>query len=327
MKEDRDRSRFRLALDRVPFLRARDKIRADSVLDPRSGLSVLSPERLEALLGRRLGPRSRPRTPGGEGPLAWEPEAWLARADRDLEWFEESGVRFCAFGDPEYPPVLRETARPPFLLYWRGSLPDPELPLLGMVGTRYPTGRGLAEAERLAAEAAELGIAVVSGLARGIDAACHRGALEAGGRTWAVLGCGIDSVYPLRNRGLAARMVQTGGGLVSEYPPGTEALRYHFPERNRILAGLCRSVLVVEAPRESGALITADFALEEGRDVLVAAGCLDGSRSEGCARLHSEGAPAVTDLSELAGEWGMNPDRGYATAKSGLFAQTTERGW
>ena len=327
MKETRDRSRFRLALDRVPFLRARDKIRADSVLDPEAGLSVLSPERLETLLGRRLGPRSRPRTARGEGPLSWTPEVWEARAEEDLEWFETSGTRFCAYGDPEYPPVLRETSRPPFLVYYRGELPDPEEPLLGMVGTRYPTGRGLEEAERLSARAAELGMPVISGLARGIDAACHRGALDAGGRTWAVLGCGIDSVYPPRNRDLAARMIRTGGGLLSEYPPGAEPLRYHFPERNRILAGLCRAVLVVEAPRDSGALITADFALEEGRDVLVALACLESPRSEGCQRLRSEGAPAVADLLDLAEEWGRGPDRRYAEADGSLFAHMTERGW
>ena len=327
MKDDRDRRRFRLALDRVPFLRARDKIRADSVLDPGAGLSVLSPERLETLLGRRLGPRSRSRTARGEGPLAWTPGIWEARAEKDLEWFESSGADFRAYGDPEYPPVLRETSRPPFLVYYRGELPDPETPLLGMVGTRYPTGRGLAEAERLASEAARLGIPVVSGLARGIDAACHRGSLEAGGRTWAVLGCGIDSVYPPRNRDLAARMIRTGGGLLSEYPPGTEPLRYHFPERNRILAGLCRAVLIVEAPRDSGALITADFALEEGRDVLVAEACLESPRSEGCSRLHADGARAVSDLMELAEEWGRAPERRYAAADGNLFAQTTERGW
>ncbi|HSV56816.1 MAG TPA: DNA-processing protein DprA [Magnetospirillaceae bacterium] len=302
-----DRSRFRLALDRVPFLRARDKIRADAVLDPAAGLSALSPGQLEAFLGRVLGARSRPRVASGLGPLPWTPGEWEARAERDLELFRRTGIGFCAFPDPDYPPVLRETARPPFLLYWRGRLPDSEQPLLGMVGTRYPTGRGIAEAERLASEAARLGIPVVSGLARGIDAACHRGALRAGGLGWAVLGCGIDSVYPLQNRGLAARIVETGGGLLSEYPPGTEALRYHFPERNRILAGLCRSVLVVEAPRDSGALITADFALEEGRDVLVAAVCLESSRSEGCRSLAADGAPAVRDLDGLAVEWGACP--------------------
>lgn len=326
MKGDLVRSRFRLALDRVPFLRARDKIRVDHILDPKAGLSVLSPERLETLLGRRLGSRSRYRTRYGERPLTWTPEIWEARAEQDLEWLESSSAGFCAYGDPEYPPVLRETARPPFLVYYRGSLPDPETPLLGMVGTRYPTGRGLETAERLASEAASLEIPVLSGLARGIDAACHRGALAAGGRTWAVLGCGIDSVYPPRNRELAARMIRTGGGLLSEYPPGSEPLRYHFPERNRILAGLCRAVLVVEAPRNSGALITADFALEEGRDVLVAAACLDSPRSEGCARLRSEGAQAVTDLGELAEEWGKNPNRRYAEADGSLFAQTMERG-
>lgn len=327
MKANLDRSRFRLALDRVPFLRARDKIRVDCVLDGSMELSVLSPERLESLLGRRLGIRSRLRSPENpSGGLVWSPRDWEARADRDLDWFRSAGVRFCSYADEDYPPILRETARPPFLLYYRGRLPDPESSLLGMVGTRYPTGRGLEEAERLAGQAARAGLCVVSGLARGIDAASHRGAVEAGGCSWAVLGNGIDTVYPPRNRGLAARLLETGGGLISEYPPGTEPLRYRFPERNRILAGLCRAVLVVEAPRKSGALITADFALDEGRDVFVAAACLEGLRSEGCARLHFDGAPVISDIAILKDEWGRLPQNLRTRADADLFAQTMERG-
>ena len=328
MAENRDRNMFRLALDRVPFLRARDKIRVDSVLDGSARLSVLSPRSLEELLGRRLGVRSRGTASGGSnGEPVWTPREWEALAERDLEWFSSADIGFCAFADAEYPPVLRETARPPFLLYYRGRLPDPERPLLGMVGTRYPTGRGLEEAYRLAAEAVRLGLPVVSGLARGIDAASHRGAVEAGGPTWAVLGNGIDSIYPARNRELAVRVLETGGGIISEYPPGAEPLKYRFPERNRILAGLCRAVLVVEAPRKSGALITAEFALEEGRDVLVSASCLDSPRSEGCARLRYEGAPAVLDLSRLAEEWGRTPRKTRTEANRELFAPVMERGW
>ncbi len=322
-----DRSRFRLALDRIPYLRARDKIRVDRELDGPAGLSILSPGRLEELLGRRLGPRYRRGLPGVlSSPLPWTPGEWEALAERDLEWFGSAGGGFCAYSDPEYPPVLRETARPPFLLYYRGRLPDPDRPLLGMVGTRYPTGRGLEEAGRLAAQAARAGLDVVSGLARGIDAAAHRGALEAGGRSWAILGNGIDSVYPYGNRALAVRLLETGGGLVSEYPPGTQPTRYRFPERNRILAGLCRAVLVVEAPRGSGALITASFALEEGRDVFVAAACLEGPRSEGCGELRFDGAPAIRELSEITEEWGGTP-RNLLSAGEDLFARSMELGW
>jgi len=328
MAEKRNRNRFRLALDRVPFLRARDKIQVDSILDGKAELSVLSPERLEAMLGRRLGVRSRMKAPGSPGGvLMWTPREWEAQAERDLEWFNSSRTRFCAYSDAEYPPVLRETARPPFLLYYRGGLPNPGEPLLGMVGTRYPTGKGLEETERLAGQAAAAGISVVSGLARGIDAAAHWGAVRAGGKTWAVFGNGIDSVYPIRNRALAVRILETGGGLLSEYPPGTEPLRYRFPERNRILAGLCRAVLVVEAPRESGALITTDFALDEGRDVFVAASCLEGPRSEGCAKLRFDGAPAISDISEILEEWGKAPCDERFKADESVFAQTMERGW
>jgi DNA processing protein len=325
MNGSSNRSRFRLALDRVPFLRARDKIRVDSVLDGESDLSLLSPKRLEEILGRRLGIRSRNRAEDtGPEALAWKPVEWETWAERDLAWFRSAGVSFVAFGDADFPPLLRETSRPPFILYYRGCLPNPDLPLLGMVGTRYPTGKGLEAAFRLAGQAANVGVFVVSGLARGIDAASHRGAVEAGGKTWAVLGNGIDSVYPIRNRELAARIVETGGGLLSEYPPGAEPLKYHFPERNRILAGLCRAVLVVEAPKASGALITADFALDEGRDVAVAAACLSGPRSEGCAGLCKDGAPAISDIVELTEGWGKNPGKYRCKAGADLFAETVE---
>ncbi|MDX9957738.1 MAG: DNA-processing protein DprA, partial [Spirochaetia bacterium] len=171
------------------------------------------------------------------------------------------------------------------------------------VGTRYPTGNGLKISAGFAREAAAAGIPVVSGLARGIDAAAHRGALLGSGPTFAVLGCGIDTVYPRANKELAMRMISGGGGLISEYPPGVTPSRWTFPERNRILAGLCRSTVVVEAPTGSGALITASFALEEGRDVYVAEACRGGLRSAGSDALASDGAPAVEDLQEILSDW------------------------
>ena len=285
-----DRRLLRLALERLPGLRAADRTLLDAVLDGPRALSVLSRNSIEEILGRRLGERL--------GPVG----AALSAAERDRAFIDSRGIRAIALADGEYPPILRETARPPSMLYVRGSLPDPWLPALAIVGTRYPCGAGLEAAYALGAEAAALGMPVVSGLARGIDAAAHRGAAEAPGRTWAVLGSGADSPYPPRNRALAARILERGGGLVSEYPPGTEPRPFRFPERNRIIAGLCRAVVVVEAPRGSGALITAQFALDEGRDVAVAR-VRGGPLGAGCQALAADGARELGSALELALEW------------------------
>ncbi|MBN1243681.1 MAG: DNA-processing protein DprA [Spirochaetales bacterium] len=285
-----DRRLLRLALERLPGLRAADRTLLDAVLDGPRALSLLSPRSIEEILGRRL-----------DGRLGRVEEA-LRAAERDRTFMESRGIRALVLADAEYPPVLRETARPPSTLYVRGSLPDPWLPALAVVGTRYPSGAGLEAAYAFGAEAAALGIPVVSGLARGIDSAAHRGAADAPGRTWAVLGCGTDSPYPARNRDLAARILDRGGGLISEYPPGTEPRPFRFPERNRIIAGLCRAVLVVEAPEGSGALISAQFALDEGRDVAVAR-VRGAPLGAGCRALAADGAREVGAVLELALEW------------------------
>jgi DNA processing protein len=156
-------------------------------------------------------------------------------------------------------------------------------------------------------------VAVVSGLARGIDAAAHRGALAGASRSraagcvvCAVLPCGIDRVYPPSNRGLAADVVDAGGLLLSEYPPGEEIRRYRFPERNRIIAGLCRACVVVEAPAKSGALITAEHALDEGRDVWVAGACLGGPRGAGIDRLAADGAQPLDEALDILEDWGID---------------------
>ncbi|MBN1520819.1 MAG: DNA-processing protein DprA [Spirochaetales bacterium] len=280
-----------LALARSPCMNARERSLVADVAGDARGLQGLGRSDLERLCGRTL------RTD------AWRPELMVYEARRDLDWMKAAGVRASAYGDSDYPPALRETARPPFLLFVRGRLPDPNRPAVAMVGTRYPTGRGLEAARRLAREAAEAGVTVVSGLARGIDAAAHRGCMEGGAPTFAVLGRGLDRVYPLSNKDLAAKMLASGGGLLSEYPPGTAPARWTFPERNRIIAGLCRSTLVVEAPKGSGALITADYALEEGRDVYIAADAAGGQRSEGSDALEADGALPVSCFKDVAADW------------------------
>ncbi|MGH7355249.1 MAG: DNA-processing protein DprA [Candidatus Rokuibacteriota bacterium] len=207
--------------------------------------------------------------------------------------------------DPGYPPLLAAIASPP-ALWVRGALEPGDALAVAIVGSRRPTPYGLRVAEGLAAELAARGVTIVSGFARGIDSAAHRGALGAGGRTLAVLGHGVDIVYPPENRELA-REVEARGALLSQFAPGTPPLSYHFPIRNRTLAGLALGVVVVEAAERSGALITAGFAGDHGREVFAIPGKITSEQSQGTNRLLQDGAKLVihwTDVvQELPAPW------------------------
>jgi len=203
-------------------------------------------------------------------------------------------------GDPDYPALLDVVPAPP-ALWVRGALVADDALAVAIVGSRRPTPYGLEVAERLAAELAARGVTIVSGLARGIDAAAHRGALAAGGRTLAVLGCGIDRVYPWEHRALA-RAVETQGALVSQFAPGVPARPGHFPARNRTLAGLALGVLVVEAAEHSGALITAGFAGDLGREMFAIPGRISSELSAGTNRLIQDGAKLVTCWQDIVSE-------------------------
>ncbi|MDR1930697.1 MAG: DNA-processing protein DprA [Treponema sp.] len=209
------------------------------------------------------------------------------------------------FGSPGYPPLLGELYDPPRILYYRGVLPDPEKPAVAVVGTRHPSAAASREAFKLGRELAERGIAVISGLALGIDAMAHRGCLEGGGKTAAVLGSGLDQVYPVSNRMLARRILESGGALISEYPWGTKPRKWNFPQRNRIISGLARGTVIVEAPAASGALYTAQFALEQGRDLWVSSVGASSSLGEGTRKLAEEGCPLIRGAAEIAAEWGL----------------------
>ena len=209
----------------------------------------------------------------------------LAETDRILGECERLGLRVLTFQDTEYPDRLKNIYDPPLLLYVKGRMPlfDEEV-ALAMVGTRSCTPYGVASAETLSHRLAKQGALIVSGLARGIDSAAHRGALRAGGLTAAVLGNGHDVTYPAENGPLYAD-IAAAGVILSEYPPGTRPERQNFPARNRIISGLCLGTIVVEAPARSGALITAETALEQGRDVFAVPGPIDSPSSVGCNRL------------------------------------------
>jgi DNA processing protein len=237
--------------------------------------------------------------------LATPPESWQAQCDATAAWLAGDATRrVVTLGDALYPPALLHTADPPLLLFVQGRA---ELlaarDALAIVGSRSPTAQGHDNARAFATHFARAGWTVVSGLALGIDGAAHEGALEGGGGTVAVMGTGIDRVYPARHRDLAHRVARDGA-LVSEFPLGTPPLSGHFPQRNRIIAGLARGTLVVEAALESGSLITARLAAEAGREVFAIPGSIHSPQSRGCHALIKQGAKLVETADDVLGEFG-----------------------
>lgn len=217
------------------------------------------------------------------------------------EYCGKIGQNIVTPAHPEYPELLREIRNPPCVLYVRGELPG-NGPAVAIVGTRKATATGRAAARSFAFSLASQGVLVVSGGAMGIDTAAHQGALQAGGKTVCVLGCGIDANYLMANAGLRDAVAHSGA-LVSEYPPGTQASGSNFPIRNRIISGLSLGTLVVEAAAKSGSLITADFALEQGRDVFAVPGGIFSPVSQGVNRLIKSGAKPVSSADEILEEY------------------------
>ena len=218
------------------------------------------------------------------------------RYQKTLLQLDTLNVQLIGFNDDNYPQILREIHDPPALLYVRGTLPTNDC--LAIVGSRLATPTGLTLTRELAATLARHNICIVSGLARGVDSAAHSGALDVNGATIAVLGCGIDRVYPPENSKLFLQ-IPINNAIITEYPPGTPPLAGHFPGRNRIISGLSRGVLIVEAAEKSGSLITGDFALEQGREVFAIPGGLHQANSKGTNRLLKEGAQLVTEAQDI----------------------------
>lgn len=218
--------------------------------------------------------------------------------DRLAERLESKGISVLILTDENYPRRLKEIEQPPPVLYLRGEIkPDDEW-AVAVVGTRRVTAYGRQVAEDIAGVLARNGVTVVSGLARGIDALAHQTALTAGGRTLAVLGSGVDRIYPSEHRGLAERIVASGA-LISDYAPGTPPDASNFPPRNRLISGLAMAVIVVEAGRTSGALITAAFAADQGREVFAVPGNITAPQSQGTNRLIRDGAHPLLDPEEV----------------------------
>ena len=236
-------------------------------------------------------------------------------------------VRRLRRGEHGYPTLLSQIPDPPSRLWLRGDADVGLLaaPAVAIVGARACSGYGRAVTRMLATEVAAAGVVVVSGLARGIDGEAHRGALAAGGRTVAVLGCGVDRDYPAAHAELARSIVEAGGLVVSEYEPGVEPAPWRFPARNRIIAGLALATVVVEARERSGALITADFALEDGREVLVVPGEITSSLSAGANALLRHGATPVTCAADVLEAIGVErPSAAAAVSNDPVAAAVLE---
>jgi len=224
----------------------------------------------------------------------------LVEADR--AWGEEISRHVISVDHPYYPLRLKSLSEPPFLLFVWGDLDRIASDQIAIVGSRKPTPLGVSNATRMASQLAEVGFTITSGMAIGIDAAAHRGAMEASGGTIAVQGCGADRIYPRSHERLALRILERGC-LVSEYPTGFPAYARHFPQRNRIVTGLSRGTLVVEATEKSGSLISARLAMEQGREVFAIPGSIRSRQSEGCHQLIKQGAKLVTSVLDVIEEF------------------------
>jgi DNA processing protein len=247
----------------------------------------------------------------------------LARAA--LEAARRAGIRAIAWGERDYPPLLAAVADAPLALWSRG---DPALlrrPAVAIVGSRAATRYGLEAARRLAGDLAAAGALVVSGMARGIDSASHRAALAAGGPTAAVLGSGVDVIYPPEHRQLAGEIAR-GGVVLSEFTPGSAPLAFHFPARNRIISGLSLATIVVEAAERSGSLITAGFALEQGRAVMAVPGSILSGRHRGCHALIRDGAAVVESAEDVLAELRASPLRSLAEGTAEAAGAAADRG-
>ena len=227
--------------------------------------------------------------------------------DRSLAWASQPGQCLLTLADTAYPQSLLEIPDPPSILYVRGNPALLQNRGLAIVGSRNATPQGLQTAETFARALAAKGLGIISGLALGIDAAAHRGALAARGATIAVIGTGADRIYPARNKELAMAIAEHGT-IVSEFPLGTPAIAANFPRRNRIISGLARGVLVVEAALESGSLITARLAAEQGREVFAIPGSIHSPVARGCHRLIKQGAKLVETAQDILEELGSHPE-------------------
>jgi len=276
-----------LAIASLHFLTFKEKIILQKKLDNIADLAVLSIDDMSVLVGRKI--RSR----------VWNGKDIIRQAEQSAMLMKSFNILCLHYTDILYPAMLREIFDPPFLLFYRGNIKAIEQPCVSVVGTRRPSVEGMKAAFDFAKDAALDGVTVVSGLALGIDACVHKGVVAVKGKSVGVLPCGADAVFPATNRRLALAMLECDGCLITEYLPGVQPSKFRFPQRNRIISALSSATLVVEAPKKSGALITADFALEQGRDVYihqVAFSVKD--NAQGVLSYETDGAPVIKSYAE-----------------------------
>ena len=276
-----------LALSYATGLPPRDQVLLAREWQTTQAMATSTKEDVERFLGRHLS-------------KDWRPRDFLGFLARDQRIWNQYRVGWFTIDDPGYPGDLRSIYDPPLVLFYRGIPPGPDEFLLGVVGTRRPSNAAHEAAYDFGRQCAALGIGVVSGLAYGIDGAVHSGLVSAGGRGICVLGSGVCVIAPQGNRALAGSLVRNGGCIVSEYPPLEGGAQYRYIQRNRIISGLSKGVVIVEAPGGSGALYTLDFALEQGREVaLHQVGLAPGARGDAMRLLRDSGAPVIASIQEL----------------------------
>ena len=293
------REKLYIALSYCSFLKGHERLLLARTLGNLPALVGSSLDDLSRIIQRKLTTR------------AYNPQKLPELVEKAQGLMQFCQINMVFYDDPNFPLLLKEIPDIPFLLYYRGVLPDADKAAVAIVGTRRPSGNGIKTALQLGTECGHVGIPVISGLAHGIDTFAHRGAVEGGGFTAAVLACGLDQLYPKSNARLAGHILEKGGCVISEYAPGEPPLAYRFPQRNRLISGLSRATIVVEAPAKSGALITADFALEQGRDVCVCTVLLDSVQNSGGKKLAEDGAIPVQCAGDLLREW-TNPVLQYS---------------
>ena len=228
----------------------------------------------------------------------------LDKAEKVLEWIQENNVNFITIGEETYPDILRHIKEPPYGLFYKGNINLLKERIIAIIGSRNCTNYGVEVTKLLTKELNSYNITIISGGAKGIDTVAHKTTLQNNGKTIVVLGCGIDVIYPMQNQ-LLFRSIEESGLILSEFLPGTKPLSYNFPRRNRIISGLSEAVIVCEASNKSGSLITANCALDQGREVLVVPGSIFSSGSRGCNMLIKDGAAVISSLEDLRNELGL----------------------
>lgn len=275
-----------LLVARATFLTTQEKIKWFSLLKQNLGYNFTIAD-FRAFTNRRI-----------TSPW-WNPQLARQEAYREGELLKRQGYFVLSIFDKAYPNQLAQIFDPPFLLYCKGEVSALASLLIGVVGTRHPTSVGAKKAWEISYQLGELEARVVSGLALGIDSYAHAGNHKAKMGSVAILGCGIDTIYPAANKDLARELLKNGGVIISEYGLGVTPAPYRFPKRNRIVSGLTPLLIVVQAPKKSGALITADFSLQEGRDVMVVEGTMEGSEGFGSKELANSGAFVIQNKQQL----------------------------